>query len=232
MRKKLACAIALTAAALATSAAAHTAWLEREGAGWRLRFGGHEGRLEPTVASKLEQVTALDAGGRPLRAQRSVAPDDVRLTVAGEPALIALHYDNGIHSRKVFGPSVPKPMHEVPGARSATNAQKHHKTIVRWAPLVTRPLGQPFEVAPLDATQPVAGQAMRVRVLMNGRPAAGVRVGYGEDDAEVVTDANGVAAYKVKPGTNQLWAGRRYPVSGNRAYTELSHEYRLGFEAR
>ncbi len=234
MIKTLACAVALLSAAAATAAAAHTAWLERDAraGAWLLRFGGHEGRLEPVVAAKLKQVTAFDAQGRSLRVQRAVGADGVRLVIPGEPALIALHYDNGVHSRKVFGPSVPKPMNEVPGARSATNAQKHHKTIVRWAPLVTRPLGQPFEVTPLTAAQPAAGETMRVRVAMNGRPAAGVRVGYGEDDAKAVTGADGVAAYTVRPGANQLWAGRRYPVSGNPAYTELSHEYRLGFEAR
>jgi nickel transport protein len=152
---------------------------------WVLQFGGHQGKLEPASAGKLRQVTAIDARGRALAVRRAVEGTTARVKVAGAPAMIALHYDNGIHTRTATpGPSVERPMNQVAGAVSAVNAQKYHKTIVRWAPIVTRPIGQPFEVTPLSAAQPVAGQPMRVQVRLDGRPAAGVNIGFGEDTAE------------------------------------------------
>jgi nickel transport protein len=154
--------------------------------------------------------------------------------VEGNAALIAAYFDNGIHSRKATGPTIEAPMNEVPGAIRATYAPKYHKTIVSWQPVILRALGQPFEVIPVDAAQPVAGKPFRVRVLEHGKPVPGVRLGAGEDATESapVTDANGIAVFIPTRGFNKLWAGKREPVTGNPAYTELSYEYLLGFTAK
>lgn len=235
MKRTIACLLAATAVVAASGAAAHTAWLERDAKPgvYRLMFGGHQGRPEPATPSKLKAVTAVDARGRPLRVTRTVNGADVRLAVAGAPAMIALHYDNGIHTRTATpGPSVERPMNEVPGAVSATAAQKYGKTIVRWVPVVARPIGQPLEVVPVSATQPRAGQPMRVQVRLDGRPVSGVNIGRGEDTAAAVTDANGIASFTPAAGYNKLWAGRRIETRDNPRYTQLSYEYLLGFDAR
>lgn len=226
--------IATFALAAGSGAAAHTAWLvkdERPGV-WRLMFGGHLGKPEPAVPAKLKEVSAVDASGRPLKVSRAVDGNEVRISVAGQPAMIALHYDNGIHTRTTKpGPSIARPMNEVEGAASATAAQKYGKTIVRWAPVVTRPIRQPLEVIPITAEQPRAGQPMRVQVRLDGRPAAGIKIGRGEDTTEAVTDAQGMANFVPTAGFNKLWAGKRIATRGNPRYTELSYEYLLGFEA-
>ncbi len=235
MRRKLATGFAALAVLVASGAAAHTAWLVREGSGnsWLLRFGGHGGELEQPQPEKLEWVRAYDTDGKRIRLERRVRGDEVRVVTASEPAVIALHYDNGIHSRTATpGPSVEKPMNEVRGAVSAVSAVKYGKTIVQWAPVVTRRTGQQFEVVPLSAEQPVAGQPIRVRVLQDGGPVAGVSVGHGEDTSDAKTDANGVASFTPRAGFNKLWAGRRIAQSGNPRFTELSYEYLLGFDAR
>jgi nickel transport protein len=235
VKRTLTCLLTAAAAVFATGAAAHTAWLERTGRPdvWRLMFGGHQGRQEPADPARLRSVAALDARGRPLSVSRTVNGSDLSIAVAGQPALIVMHYDNGIHTRTaVPGPSVPRPMNEVPGAVSATSAQKHHKTIVRWTPVVARPVGQPFEVTPVSSEQPRAGRAMRVRVLQDGRPVAGVNIGRGEDSAHAATDAQGIASFTPAAGANKLWAGRRIETRSDPRYTQLSYEYLLAFEAR
>jgi nickel transport protein len=93
-------------------------------------------------------------------------------------------------------------------------------------------VGQAFEVTPLDAATPMAGQPMRVRVTLNGRPLAGARLGHGEEGEAALTDAEGVASFTPVKGSNRLWAGRRWPVTDIPQYTQLSHEYLLGFEAK
>lgn len=215
-------------------ALAHTAWLEPDTtvSGWQLKFGGHAGVLEPVVPGKLKDVAALDAEGKALTVTRAVNGDQVSIDVAGEPSVIALHYDNGIHTRPATpGPSIEQPMHAVPGAISAVNAVKYHKTIAAWTPQVVRPVGQEFEVIPLLAATPKAGVPMTVEVRLKGQPLAGAKIGHGEDSGDAVTDAQGRAQFTPKAGFNKLWAGQRFEVEGNPDYTQLSYEYLLGFDA-
>jgi nickel transport protein len=230
-------AAAAALACLVSSASAHTVWLESSEAGtqdYRVLFGGHAGKLESYSPEKIKTIDATDAQGKDLAVKRTVSADGVALHVEGKPALIAMHFDNGIHSRPERGPSVEKPMNEVPGATRATYAVKYHKTIVEWSPRVTKAISQPFEVVPLESTPPVAGKPMPVRVLQDGKPVAGIKLGRGEEGKadDPVTDAEGVAAFIPQNGFNKLWAGKRVPVTGNPKYTELSYEYLLGFDAK
>jgi nickel transport protein len=227
----------LGATCLVPHAFAHTVWIEPVGESpgeYRVLFGGHAGKLEKYDAQKLKSVTATDAAGRELVVTRSVTPEGVRLRVQGTPAMVLIHFDNGIHTRSASGPSVEKPMNEVPGATRATYAVKYHKTLFEWTPHTTRPAGQPFEVVPLDRMPPVAGKPLRVQVLQDGKPVPGVRLGRGEEGTatDPVTDAEGIAAFVPDAGFNRLWAGKRIPVSGNPRYTELSYEYLFAFDAR
>jgi nickel transport protein len=230
-------AFSATLACFASGAIAHTVWLEPVGQGvadYRVMFGGHAGKLETYTAQKLKEVKATDKQGKDLAVTRDVTADGVRLHVAGAPAMIAMHFDNGIHTRPPSGPSVEKPMNEVPGATRATYAVKYHKTIVDWSPLVTKTINQPFEVVALDAAAPVADKPLRVRVLQDGKPVAGVKLGRGEEGTatDPVTDADGIASFVPRAGFNKLWAGKRIPVAGNPQYTELSYEYLFGFHAK
>jgi nickel transport protein len=230
-------ALSTILACYATGAFGHTVWLEpvaRSAGDYQVLFGGHAGKLETYQPAKLKQVDAVDKSGKSLVVSRNVTADGVRLHVDGSPAMIAMHFDNGIHSRPPTGPTVEKPMNEVPGSTRATYAVKYHKTVVDWSSLVTQVIGQPFEVVPLSAQQPVADQPFRIRVLQDGKPVAGVKLGRGEEGtaADPVTDADGVAAFVPKSGFNRLWAGKRIAVTGNPKYTELSYEYSFGFDAK
>ncbi len=233
--KKSLTLIALGLMAVSSAALAHTAWLESvpgQAGTYRVFFGGHAGKLEPLDPAKARTVDAINAKGRMLKVSRTIDADGMLVKVSGKPALITMHYDNGIHTRTATGPSIPKPMNEVPGAVSATNAVKYHKTVVAWGPVVTRPVGQPFEIVPMDATAPRAGQPMRLQVRMDGKPAAGIKIGRGEDNAEATTDASGVAMFTPTAGFNKVWAGKRIETTTQPRYTQLSYEYLLGFNAR
>lgn len=228
----------LTAALLlaaAGTAAAHTAWLEPEAApgAYLVRFGGHAGKLESYAPEKLKSVQALDAQGRLLPVTTATRDDGVHAQVQGAAALLTLHFDNGIWSRAPGGKSVARPMNESPGATEGTAAVKYGKTIAVWTAVAAQPAGQPFELVPLSAAPPRAGQPLRLRVLIDGQPAAGVEIARGEAGVDAVkTDAQGVAAVLPQPGWNRFWSGRRTPVAGNPRYTQLSIEYLLVFEAR
>ncbi len=220
---------------LSCNVLAHTAWLEPEEGQenvYRLYFGGHAGELESYVPEKLISVAAFDKTGTDIQTERVETADGILIRVPQTPALFALHFDNGIHSRDQQGRSFNRPMSEVPGATRATYTPKYHKYIIDWNAESIKAQGQAFEVVPLDAEQPRAGQSMRVLVLMDGKPVEGVNLGHGEEGNEATTDAEGIASFTPRAGYNRLWAGKRFPVSDNRDYTELSHEYMLGFHAR
>ena len=215
-------------------ASAHTVWLRaaEQAGSWTMLFGGHEGKVVGYAPEKLTSVTGIAADGRRVPVARTLADDGFfRLTPDAAASQIVIAFDNGIHTRRSDGPSVEKPMNEVPTAISAVRAQKYHKTIVRWDAQAAKPAGQPFEVVPLTAAQPKAGQPMQMRVLIDGQPAAGIGIARDEEGKDVVTDARGIASFVPQAGYNKLWAGQRTPVSGNPAYTQLSIEYTLGFEA-
>lgn len=221
--------------AFSSGAFAHTAWLEPEEGQenvYRLLFGGHAGELEAYEAAKLKTVEAFDSNGGAISVEREITDSGVLIRTSAEPALFAVHFDNGIHARDAQGRSFNAPMSEVPGSTRATYTPKYHKFIIDWNAESIKPQDQQFEVIPLDAEQPRAGQPMRVKVVIDGEPAEGINLGHGEEGDEGTTDAEGIATFTPRPGLNHLWAGKRFPVSGNKDYTELSYEYLLEFYAR
>jgi len=214
---------------------AHTAWLEpeegQEGV-YRLYFGGHAGELEAYDAKKLISVEAFDSNGATIANERVETDSGVLIKTEQEPALFAVHFDNGIHARDARGRSFNVPMSELEGSTRATYTPKYHKFIIDWNAESIKPQGQEFEVIPLDTEQPRAGQPMRVKVVINGEPAEGINLGHGEEGTEGTTDAEGIATFTPRPGLNRMWAGKRFPIEGNKDYTELSYEYLLGFYAQ
>lgn len=216
-------------------AAAHTVWLTDDPAhaGWHvLRFGGHAGKLEPLEPAKLGAVLAYDPQGRTVPLERQDEAGEVRLRLPEAVTLVSVAYDNGIWSTGTDGRSVNRPMNEVPGATRGVWARKYHKYIAHWNAGVTRVLGQAFELVPLDAHQPSAGEHLRLKVLVDGQPAEGIRFGHGEAGELATSDADGIASVPVHAGANTVWAGRRTPITDDARATELSLEYILGFDAR
>ena len=221
------------------TAHAHTVWLaDGDAAGhYRLDFGGHAGRIESYDAAKLGDVQGFDAQGQALtgaagpRVQRPPGPGPVQIEAPGA-ALLVVDFDNGYWSKGPDGRSLNRPMNEVPGARSGTHAMKFHKRIVKWSAGSTRAVGQPFELRPVSGHPPAAGEAVQFQVLIDGRPAPDVWLAFGEAGREARSDAQGIATLKARPGRNTVWAGRRTPVTGDPATTELSIEYSLVFDAR
>ncbi|GAB3284328.1 DUF4198 domain-containing protein [Parahaliea aestuarii] len=218
-----------------TLAGAHTVWLEPlvgTVGGYEMKYGGHGGELETYDSGKIVSIDVYDAGGGSLDYERTdvAGGGNTQLLLPKNAALVAIHFDNGIWTRDPMGRSVNKPLSAVPGATAATNALKYHKTVLQWSPLVTRELGQRFEVLPLSDSQPRAGQPMQVKVLLDGKPLSGVKLGRGEEGDAGETGADGIATFVPEAGFNGLWAGKRFAVD-DPEFTELSYEYLFGFEA-
>ena len=124
---------------------------------------------------------------------------------------------------------LPLPMDQNPGAVRGVHARKFHKTVVRWGAVMQKPLGQMFEVVPLQGQSPHAGQPLRLQVLLHGKPQSGVRLSWGEKGSPTMTDAQGLATMTPAVGSNTLQAILRQPVQGDPRTTENSYEYLLRF---
>lgn len=213
-------------------ATAHTLWLEpaAQENTYDVLFGGHAGKLEPLQHEKLQLIQAYDRNGKVLPMERRDSSDSSQLQLQPDTVLVAIYYDNGIWTKDKMGKSINKSMTQVPGANKATRAVKYHKTVVQWSEQVSKTIGQEFEVIPLSSDQPVAGKAMSVKVLLNGTPLAGVKLGHGEIGEAGETNAQGIAEFIPQAGFNKLWAGKRFQVA-EQEYTEMSYEYLFGFHA-
>lgn len=229
----LRCATAAAAAGLLLGAAqAHNVWLEPDAqGGYVMQFGGHEGKLEDVDPAKLQRVHAYDLRGRSVPTEVQRLPGGIRVTPDAKAALIAVELDNGYFSAGPDGEMQPLPMDRNPGAVRGVHARKFHKTVVQWGALMQKPLGQLFEVVPQQGKAPHAGEPLRLQVLLNGKPQAGVRLSWGEHGSPVTSDAQGMATVVPAPGTNSLQAILRVPVQGDARTTEDSHEYLLRFAA-
>ena len=243
-RVALTLSLFLTAIAASGIAQAHTVWLaDGDASGhYLLLFGGHEGRTEPYDAAKLGALQAFDARGQALGGAQAARvagsagfvpgrAGPLRVEAPGA-AMLTVSFDNGFWSKGPDGRSVNRPMNEVPGAVSGTHAMKFHKRILTWSVASARPVGQPFELLPRSADAPAAGEPLALQVLIDGRPAPGIWLAFGEAGRGAQTDAQGIASLPTRPGRNTIWAGRRTPVQGDPATTELSIEYSLVFDAR
>ncbi|MGC3987684.1 MAG: DUF4198 domain-containing protein [Pseudorhodoferax sp.] len=230
IRSRLATAVAALALGLGT-AQAHNVWLVPDAHGaYLVQFGGHEGKLEDFHSDKLKAVTAYDRRGRKIDVATQAAADGVRVKPEREPAMLAAEFDNGFFSKAEGSPMVNKPMDQNPGATSGVHAMKFHKTVLQWGLIARKELGQAFEIVGTESKDPVAGQPLKVKVLKDGKPLAGVRLSIGEDGAPVTSAADGTATVTPVEGRNQLLAIIRMPVKNDPRTTQLSYEYLFAFQ--
>lgn len=229
--RKIVCALGLSAAL--GLAQAHSVWLEPlpglPGT-YQVQLGGH-GKLERYPLHKVKSVAAFDADGRSVDVKRSEQAQGLQVSALGKAAVMLVHFDGGIWSRAEGKRSVNLPMTEVSGAISGVHAVKYHKTIIGWGSTALRSWGQPFELIPLDPAPPRGGTPMRLRVLIDGRPASGIKIGPDEDAIGALSDDAGIAVVVPQAGANKVWAGRRTPVPAEPRFSTLSIEYSLSFHA-
>lgn len=210
-------------------ASAHDAWIEPAGDGYAVRYG-HE-KAEAYDPAKVKMLAAHAADGASLPLERRTESDGLRFTVRGKPALLALHFDNGFWSKTAEGSkNVPKT--EAPGATHSVHSLKYGKFMLDWSPFTAKPLGQRLEIVPLAEAVPRPGTVLAVRVLWEGRPLAGVKIGKGEYALNAVTDAEGKAMLPVGSGLQTVWVGRRAPLDNDPRADTLSVSALLRFEAR
>lgn len=209
---------------------AHNVWLAPDAqGGYLMQFGGHAGKLEPFVSSKLQRVQAYDQRGYKLDATVKAAPGGLRVLPPVGTTLIAVEYDNG-HFSGEPGAMKPLAMDQNPGATRGIHALKFHKTIIAWNALTSRAIGQGFELIPQSHSAPHQGEPLKILVHLHGKPFEGARVSLGEHGTPSISNAKGMATIQTGAGLNHVQAIHRQPIQGDPKITERSYEALLSFE--
>lgn len=185
---------------------------------------------------KVKSVTAYDAQGKEVSTQLTASGPLLVVNTDKDPAIVAGVLDNGLWSKTADGKWYNKGKDEVPNATTSLHTYK-------YAVHVRRPLqgampilpGQKLQIVPVgDRLPDRMGQPLTVRVLYDGKPAAGAEVQpdllNDPDSVPLKTGADGVATIKVRnQGLNVIVARLDSPPSEPAKADSDEHEATLSF---
>ncbi|WP_040976566.1 DUF4198 domain-containing protein [Necropsobacter massiliensis] len=223
-------AVFLTALFTAAVTNAHNVWLEPagdNGGQYVIKFGHEETESYPP--SKLKAVRLLDDKGQ-LRDADVTFKQGEAYFAAPHTSVVFVRFDNGVWSKLANGKYVEKTKRQAPGAVLSINPLKFGKAILAWDEQAYKAHNMDYELIP--QSKPQTGQPLDILVLVNGKPAHGVKVGLGEDHPFNLTDEKGIAQFTPKAGYNKVWAEFDEPVAENPDYNERSIEYMLTFDVK
>ncbi len=203
-----------------SQASAHGLWTEQRRGNIEVVYG-HGAEDNAFKAQKISGAWAFDGSGKmiPVTVQR--LPDHGRLSPLKPPAIMAVALDNGMWSQTADQKWVNRGRSTVPGAVASTQTFKYSLAIyqpgaklpqLQQIKLLIRPEVDPLTVGP--------GNALPVRVLLDGKPVAGVKlIGDYRNAPNTLsseTDAEGRARVIVRnEGLNVIAAQVEVPVKDN-----------------
>ncbi len=205
-----------------TPAFAHGAWIGERWGDLAVIYG-HGPADEAYDPSKVKSVSALGEDGKALPVTIEPAGSHALLKLDGEPALLALEFDNGYWSEGSDGKWVNKPKSEVPGAKQASHSVKYSIALVHVHGDMPAFPAQPLQIVPLD--NPIGlkpGEKFRVRLLLDGKPLEGkeITIDYAGLPELVTekTDAKGETEVALRnAGVNILAVSHAIPLEGDTA---------------
>ncbi|HEV7319560.1 MAG TPA: DUF4198 domain-containing protein [Ensifer sp.] len=206
----------------ASPAFSHGAWVA-ERWGTLAVIYGHGPADEAYDPAKVKSVSAVGEDGKALPVTIEAADGHALLKPEGEPALVALEFDNGYWSEGADGKWVNKPKNEVPGAKQASHSIKYSIALVHAHGDLPAFPAQPLQIVPLD--NPIGlkpGEKFRIRLLLDGKPLEGKEItldyaGMPELVSEK-TNANGEAEVTLRnAGMNILAVSHAIPLEGDAA---------------
>lgn len=197
---------ALLIAGLCGDAFAHDYWLEGVGN----RYVLHQGHRHSAHAGEAQVPYDTGIVKRARCAGDSASKELPRPTAyparfEGPCAALVIDIHSGYWSQTLTG-TVNKPRSTVSGALRGWLAYESVKRIDRWTPTTAKPLGDGFELVPLEnplSLQP--GDKLRLQAVQQGRPKAGVTVAY-DGQPRGVTGADGKINLRVRHGGEQTIA--------------------------
>lgn len=209
--------LALLGLLVATQASAHGLWTEQRRGNIEVVYG-HGAEDNPFKPMKVSGAWAYDGSARmiPVTVQRLV--DHARLQPLKQPAVMALALDNGRWSRSPENQWINQGRSTVPGATESIHTFKYSLAI--YQPGAQLPALDQLKLLIMPEVDPLTvgpGKRLPVRVLLDGKPVAGVKLigDYRSAPGTVSTqtDADGRAQVLVRnEGLNVIAAQMEVPA--------------------
>ncbi|MFC6296363.1 DUF4198 domain-containing protein [Pseudomonas sp. CCM 7893] len=204
----------------ATQVCAHGLWTEQRRGNIEVIYG-HGAEDDAFRAQKISGAWAYDTGGRmiPVTVQR--LDDHARLQPLKPPAVLAVALDNGMWSKTADNKWINQGRSKVPGAVESTQTFKYSLAI--YQPGAKLPKLDQIKLLILPEVDPLTvgpGKSLPVRVLLDGKPVAGVKL-IGDyrnapNTLSTETDAEGRAQVLVRnEGLNVIAAQVEVPLKDN-----------------
>ncbi|HWH85711.1 MAG TPA: DUF4198 domain-containing protein [Pseudomonas sp.] len=207
----------LIAALFTGQVSAHGLWTEQRRGNIEVVYG-HGAEDNAFKAQKISGAWAYDAGGKMIPVSVERLPDHARLKPLKAPAAMAVALNNGMWSQTADKKWVNEGRSKVPGATEATQTFKYSLAI--YQPGAKLPKLDQIKLLILPEVDPLTvgpGKSLPVRVLLDGKPAAGVKL-YGDyrsapNTLSTETDKDGRAQVLVRnEGLNVIAAQVEVPV--------------------
>ena len=210
----------LLGALLAGQASAHGLWTEQRRGNIEVIYG-HGAEDNAFKAQKISGAWAYDLGGHMIPVTVERLADHARLKPLKAPAVMAVALNNGMWSQTADKQWVNQGRSKVPGAIQSTETFKYSLAI--YQPGAKLPALEPIKLLILPEVDPLTvgpGNKLPVRVLLDGKPAAGVKL-IGDyrsapNTLSTETDAEGRAQVLVRnEGLNVIAAQMEVALKDN-----------------
>ncbi|HET9552214.1 MAG TPA: DUF4198 domain-containing protein [Anaeromyxobacteraceae bacterium] len=201
MRSTSATLAALALAAAPAIAAAHDLWLEREGAGFTLRYGHRGGELLALEQAKVKAARCLDQGAaRDLLPGATFSAREARF--AGRCDAASAFLDGGFWTLTPDG-EVNRPKNQVAQPVKAWASRQFAKWVDARSPAAAASvLGDELELAAVsDLSKAHEGDKVTLRVLSGGKPVAGAVVAI---DHKPLGETDSAGEVRVKLRTSSV----------------------------
>ncbi|TFF10181.1 DUF4198 domain-containing protein [Pseudomonas sp. BCA14] len=212
--------LALIGLLFATQASAHGLWTEQRRGNIEVIYG-HGAEDNAFNAQKISGAWAYDAGGKMIPVTVERLDDHARLKPLKTPAILAVALDNGMWSQTADKKWINKGRTQVPGAIESTQTFKYSLAI--YEPGAKLPKLDALKLLILPEADPLTvgpGKSLPVRVLLDGKPAAGIKLVGDYRNApntlSTETDKDGRAQVLVRnEGLNVIAAQVEVPLKDN-----------------
>lgn len=207
----------LIAALFTGQVSAHGLWTEERRGNIEVIYG-HGAEDNAFKAQKISGAWAYDASGKMIPVSVERLADHARLKPLKPPAVLAVALNNGMWSQTADKKWINEGRSKVPGATEATQTFKYSLAI--YQPGAKLPKLEQIKLLILPEVDPLTvgpGKSLPVRVLLDGKPAAGVKL-YGDyrsapNTLSTETDKDGRAQVLVRnEGLNVIAAQVEVPV--------------------
>jgi uncharacterized GH25 family protein len=212
--------LALIGLLFATQVSAHGLWTEQRRGNIEVIYG-HGAEDNAFKAQKISGAWAYDASGKMIPVTVERLDDHARLKPLKTPAVLAVALDNGMWSQTADKKWINKGRTQVPGAIESTQTFKYSLAI--YEPGAKLPKLDALKLLILPEADPLTvgpGKSLPVRVLLDGKPAAGVKL-IGDyrnapNTLSTETDKDGRAQVLVRnEGLNVISAQVEVPLKDN-----------------